>query len=722
MIPINLKLSNFTSYGQSPPELDFTKFKLAAISGQNGAGKSSLLDAISWCIWGTSRAGDSADSLIRLGADQMNVEFSFDLDDHTYTIKRQRSKKSGGHTALEFWSSSHNLTEGTIKATQQKIIDSLHLTYETFSNSSFLRQGNADEFTNKGPTDRKRILADILGLDHYDKLEEKAKERSKDIHTKITLLDYKLLEIEAELSQKEQSQEKKIQAEKKISEVEIKISILEKELKSLTDQKATLIATNDQQYKIKQTLLDLQKELSDILSQGKKRAENIKSLEKDLEDLPTFEEKLKELKDLEKQKEEYTILSQKKLELENSLTKIESAFVLKKQEKQNLEKKIEEIKSHLEALDKDQAKCPTCGQEINKEQKQKVKNEYLEEAKKIKAQILEIKTDTEEKEVLKLKTEFDSIKLDDHKYQETIQKIQELSILQEKREQLIATSATLESEKKVKEELLFLFKNKKSQVDKLEEEVTKLPNLQDNLNQITTHLAEKETELNLLRSEEKDARNLLGQATQLISRAEQMENLFKEKSAEKSDLTKEKEAYEELSLAFGKKGIQAMIIESAIPEIEDEANSLLDRLTEGRMKVKLETQKETKTKVQTADGKIHATVETLDIVISDEMGERAYELYSGGEAFRVNFAIRIAISKLLANRAGAKLQFLVIDEGFGSQDAPGRARLVEVIDTIKNDFEKILVITHIEELKMEFPTRIEVQKSSQGSTFEIVGT
>ncbi len=103
------------------------------------------------------------------------------------------------------------------------------------------------------------------------------------------------------------------------------------------------------------------------------------------------------------------------------------------------------------------------------------------------------------------------------------------------------------------------------------------------------------------------------------------------------------------------------------------------------------------------------------------MGERPYEMYSGGEAFRVNFAIRLAISKLLTHRAGAKLQFLVIDEGFGSQDAPGRARLVEAIDAIQNDFEKILIITHIEELEEEFPVRVEVSKTSTGSTFEVIG-
>ncbi len=67
--------------------------------------------------------------------------------------------------------------------------------------------------------------------------------------------------------------------------------------------------------------------------------------------------------------------------------------------------------------------------------------------------------------------------------------------------------------------------------------------------------------------------------------------------------------------------------------------------------------------------------ETLDIQISDGAGVRDYEMYSGGEAFRVNFAIRLALSEVLAQRKGARLQTLVIDEGFGSQDIQGRQRL-----------------------------------------------
>ena len=145
-----------------------------------------------------------------------------------------------------------------------------------------------------------------------------------------------------------------------------------------------------------------------------------------------------------------------------------------------------------------------------------------------------------------------------------------------------------------------------------------------------------------------------------------------------------------------------MIIETAIPELEAEANDLLARMTDGRMTLRFTTQRE-----RVSGG----MAETLELDIADELGTRAYELYSGGEAFRINFAIRIALSKLLARRAGAQLRTLFIDEGFGSQDEDGREKLVDAINKIKADFELILVITHIEELRDAFPVHLLVEKN-----------
>ncbi len=120
-----------------------------------------------------------------------------------------------------------------------------------------------------------------------------------------------------------------------------------------------------------------------------------------------------------------------------------------------------------------------------------------------------------------------------------------------------------------------------------------------------------------------------------------------------------------------------------------------------------------------AQGSRGNLLETLDISIADATGTRPYEMFSGGEAFRANFAIRIALSRLLAERAGAQLQMLVVDEGFGTQDSQGRERLVEAVNAIAADFEKIIVITHIDELKDLFATRIEVVKGAEGSRVTI---
>ena len=192
---------------------------------------------------------------------------------------------------------------------------------------------------------------------------------------------------------------------------------------------------------------------------------------------------------------------------------------------------------------------------------------------------------------------------------------------------------------------------------------------------------------------------------------------------EKARLTEEEReaasrasVHDELALAFGPRGVQALLIETALPELEDDANDLLGRMTNGSMTLRLETQRQTQA---------GSTIETLEVIISDIQGTRAYEMYSGGEAFRINFALRIALSKLLARRAGSEVPVLFIDEGFGSQDAEGRERLIEAISTLWNDpvFHNglILIITHIDDVRNQFDTRIDVIKTENGSRYSLSG-
>jgi exonuclease SbcC len=231
-------------------------------------------------------------------------------------------------------------------------------------------------------------------------------------------------------------------------------------------------------------------------------------------------------------------------------------------------------------------------------------------------------------------------------------------------------------------------------------DLTRLPEVEAQAKTLEGRVAQSERT-------EAEMRQRLGAAAEARQRCSELGEIIDDKKKEREVSARDQALYEELAKAFGRNGIQALIIENAIPEIETETNALLARMSENALSVRLNTQRELKSGAQS---------ETLEIEISDGMGPRKYELYSGGEAFRVNFALRIALSKLLARRAGARLETLVIDEGFGSQDSDGRQRLVEAINAVQDDFAKILVITHIDELKEVFPTRIEVSKGMAGST------
>ncbi len=224
-----------------------------------------------------------------------------------------------------------------------------------------------------------------------------------------------------------------------------------------------------------------------------------------------------------------------------------------------------------------------------------------------------------------------------------------------------------------------------------------------------------ENDLLDLEEKEKRLRMDVGAARQKVAVLDQQRARRAKLTSEREELTVQIARLKTLERAFGREGVPKLLIEQALPEIEMQANDILDRLSAGAMQVHFATQKDYKDKNR------EDKMETLEIEISDESGKtRAYELFSGGEAFRVNFAIRLALSRVLAQRAGARLRTLVIDEGFGSQDALGRQRLIEAINLVKPDFAKILVITHLEELKEAFPSRIEVEKGPNGSMVRVV--
>ena len=251
--------------------------------------------------------------------------------------------------------------------------------------------------------------------------------------------------------------------------------------------------------------------------------------------------------------------------------------------------------------------------------------------------------------------------------------------------------------------------DRRGRLSQMRESLSTLDSDQAKLGEFRHQLSRLSSDIAGLESRQNEQIARRGQLQGSLQRIEELERQISRQTRELRRLREEQAIYEELRVAFGREGVQALLIDTILPQIEAEANGLLARMTEGRMHLKLESQRP----LQSRKGQF---AETLEIKVSDELGHRSYEMFSGGEAFRINLALRIALSKVLANRSGAPLPTLFIDEGFGTQDSAGREQILDVLSTLEQDFKCIIVITHLEELKDYFPVRIEVQKRDGAST------
>tara|TARA_A100001037_G_scaffold112318_1_gene102382 strand:+ start:13947 stop:16526 length:2580 start_codon:yes stop_codon:yes gene_type:complete len=858
MIPLRLKVKNFMCYGSSPQILEFSGIHLACLCGSNGHGKTALLDAITWALWGHTRTR-TQEELVHQGQLDMSVELDFSARAQKYKVIRRYSRSSGakqGVTILELQVaySSENyqaITQNTLRETEHKIKELLNLDYDTFINTAFLRQGDADRFTTSRPAERKTTLAEVLGLSEYEKIELKAKAKYrtltstlKDFETKkhfleeeisekvkyeneLTEIDLEIYSLETNLTKTQNKFEllnnistKLNQQEAELKEAESQLTKNSLEIENLIEQ---LDKHNKTYHEIKELLLD-----KDQITKGYLTLNSYKStlnkLDKDFEIKVDLDRKIANVNaELNIKKTKImTTIDQLEAQLKNNLipktrnkTEIEekiNQLLNKEQEWKLIHSQIESLNNNYEKtntkisdlkafnqvllnqMEDDRkkfdmlkisgGKCPLCQQKLdnnghdillknythqgltNKQNYQKNlenQNSLITQNSTLKTQInfIEKKLSDDQQHVntsiIKLKSELtDSIKAekDINISQNEINALEnsinsnnyagnDIDKLEELNEQLNNLNYSTELHSKVKSQIIelssyeekhiklksaetlfpkeeSLIKSTKNILEnrKIEKELlsNKIINIKAELEKkedITLELNKINNDLSILKPNLQNLYIKKGILTDNIARCAKYEKELNELNKQVNSISKEADIFNELSLAFGKNGLQALIIETSIPQLEQDSNQLLSRLSENKMAIKFQLVAGRK------DSRTGMVSEELDIKVSDEVGTRNYETFSGGEAFRINFAIRIALSRLLARRSGAPLPILFIDEGFGSQDFEGQEKLIQSIQSIQNDFEKIIVITHIEQIKDSFPVRIEVTKSGEGSTLEV---
>lgn len=903
MIPLKLQLKNFLSYGPEVQTIDFSSYHLICLSGKNGHGKSALLDAITWALWGQARKSSISTkpdaSLLHLGQTFMMVSFDFEFNQQNYRIKREFGKTYGKpYAQLEFGllnpetNSVIPLTDKTIKKTQQKIEETLRLDFNSFVNSAFLRQGSANEFSQKNPKERKEVLASILGLNHYEELKKRAQDKIKQANTTKTAHQTIVEKITIELAAQSTLEEQGNEVQKKLEEISQKEIELEQKHIILAQQETAILANQKESellsYKLQQqmneqlqrekelratfnewrsvhskkiqipsiTILDNQHtKLTSSLKEHQNKLQNIlitkEQILKTKEELHTLAQKIQEqfnnsLQEkrinIERAKAELENTKNKENELKTTLNSLQTELASLTQEQNKYSSILAQQASHekqliiqeqqfdkrkalyqklaaqgniitaeLQALqqkellvqnDQDPS-CPLCEQNLSSSRKRFLKSKFGQNQQAIHHQLTRIKkvvtslksiliTQNEQLKLLQKNGEqFSNAALQLEEVHKSILKksaevqktiaysnnlasiVQQLekqlhilstelihldttktSVLQTNAEYQALANKLLSFELEIKalnydpqkhleiEEQLQLIEKQRANVLTLQQQIQgqnlreatiqelciKLKNirfeqqiLSKSLLSFAT-LASREKELSRLGNDLKEQSKQLNAHKELLLQEKGKIEAQQQKLIQlKCELTLEQERiallnndindYYAIAAATGKDGIQALLIEEAIPEIEQEANFLLAKLTNNQSQIFLESLR---------DLKGGGTKETLDINISDPAGIRAYEMFSGGEAFRIDFALRIAISKLLARRAGTALQTLIIDEGFGSQDEEGLGYIMDALYKIQDDFAKIIIVSHLPSMKEQFPVHFVIEKKPQGSIVKVV--
>ena len=854
MIPLKLSVKNFMCYRDNVPTLDLDGIHLACLCGNNGHGKTALLDAITWVLWGQARA--RTHELVHQGQQDMAVELEFLARGLRHRVIRKYSVSTQSPRLLELQVASDNgyraITGNTVRETEAQIRDLLHMDYDTFVNTAFLLQGQADKFSTSKPAERKNILAEVIDLSYYATLEERAKQRVRNIQDSMRDTDSAVSLRQQEIAGKPEYEAKLDSARSEVDRVSAGAADQRRKVEELRGAVDSLQSRRTELKLLNERLTTSQGEISDLERQMQGNAQRVGDYEAVLQreaeirdQFGRLEKSRSELERMDQAAFQASSLSQAEADLKKEvavqrerlsglaaplrdritreleprvkrLPEIEEGLRIINLEHTKLEEEEESLrrqqseaqevsarvryleeanaalKSEMEAtrkkfdmLDENEAVCPLCKQPLGPEGQGHLRREYEDQGQeaKVKYQQQETELDTlgrQHKELLEqtaqqeadlngrrkqiqttiatherdlaesrkahselepARSELEQLEIrikeedfaqderlrlseieaelaatgyDNEQHQQTRERVKGLDPFAELHRKLLEATEALPTEREALETASQMLDRRRQEGEQDEKRRQELGRDLEALSGLESRLAEAQSLHGVLERQQQEAvvqQRVLAEQLEEIARKEAQLRALRQ---ERDKLAEEKAIYDELAVAFGKNGIQALIIETAIPQLQNDANELLSRLTEGRLSIKLQLQEGRR------ERRLGLPSEELQILISDDVGTRSYETFSGGEAFRIDFALRIALSKLLARRSGAPLPVLFMDEGFGGQDSAGQERLKEAIQSIQSDFQKIIVITHVEDVKDAFPTRIEVTKTGSGSTFVVV--
>ena len=668
------EFSNMFSYGENN-KVNFTKLNgIVGMFAPNAAGKSSLLDALSFVLFDTCSRAFKAENVLNNKKRDFFCRVNFEIDGQDYIIERAARKQRRGNVKVDVDFYTYDDTgekvsmNGDQRRTTNANIRKVIGTYEDFLLTALSSQINNSVFIEKTQKEKKTLLAQFMGLEIFDKLWVLASEEIKDVAA--VLKNFKKNNWERELSEiKEKKtnfkghykkllgEKDELQSKKKL--VESKIRTLTKKLKS-TDKSVEDIDTLKQNKEIfRNTLSDIDTQLGEVTlkTEKAKTLDNQLRLKLQYHKEQKTEENFIELQQLENDKREAGFdLDKLKIEVRTKLDKIEKLGDLE--------------------YDED---CDYC-----------MKNPFTLDAIETK-KLVELDKQNVKESLVKLDEINNSIQTLNHTFErkrdldDTVNKLQQVSTLINETN----SSKVLLEEKR---------KNILHQMTTIEEKIVKYYEQEQDImfnQQIETEISNVEVELEDLNNQldmlTDSINNVFGEIKVVDTKRKSILDNIKKVE----ELEEKYEAYQYYLDAVKRDGVAYELITKALPTIEGEVNNILSQLVDFQMVFEM-------------DGK-----NINNYIVYDDDNVWPLELSSGMERFISSLAIRVGLINV-SNLP--RSNFLAIDEGWGTMDSDNINSVYSLFQYLKSQFQFALIVSHIDSMRDAVDTLLEIKKDKNFSS------
>jgi len=780
---------------------------VVAIVGSNGSGKTTILEAVTWALFGnvSSVMRDNKEGVVSFGAspgEECSVVLEFDLGEDSYRLARSmKGKNLVMDASLEV--NGKLLAKGDTDVTKA-IVAKLGMDHQAFFVSVFTKQKDLNALANIGPADRKKLVLRMLRVDSLEKVitaigadANNAKREADGVSASLRdadgndrieslkeeeraaadslkkLIDgsSKLLadrqaaieksqmtrgqwEAEEERYRQDVSLERKqTGARAGLQAMHESLGKLEKEIADLRALRESLpgLESKDKEYQEARTAAERHTTLREQFLRRQRQEEELNAKKGELETLRAEDEQaVKEMSGLPDIETSLTTVDANLSETRELISSISAQARVAESEAARLRVELERSKRKAEEIVKlgEDSNCPTCQRRMGAQytdllRRYREEQKALEEGAALQDDIrkgqLEQRTRTEQRrdalEARRSKLLSQSrlkASLDERarKAQQSISLMKEkLDALQKGLDSLgpVAYDAAAHDAAKRKASDL---EPSHLALNRAMTKMERLPLAMEEKDRMAIAVASEEEALRaasqerralgfemktllLKKKEHEEARQSEERLAQDVIRAEgeqrrlasEIESLRKQTAElERSrlkyvSLMKEQEILNRLSQVM--KGFKENVISRIVPTLSDTSSDLLSQLTEGKYSgMRLD--------------------ENYQMWLYDQGEEFRLERFSGGEVDLANLCLRLAISRMIMERSGNQMNFLVLDEIFGSQDQSRKRSILETLGQLQKQFRQILLITHIDDVKDNVSAVLRVQEKEDGSSTAVL--